>query len=99
MIVIFGVGASAAVGLARAAERNWVWAVAFLEVFPAFHEASFAMQATAEWIRIDLLLTLPLFTCGNLPLAWYGFRERPGWWVLSLAGSALAAPGWFSGFR
>ena len=86
-------------GLARAAGRNWVRAVAFLEVILAFHKASFAMQATAEWIRIDLLLTLPLFTCSNMALAWYGFRERPWWWVLWLAGSALAAPVWFFGFR
>lgn len=99
LIIIFGIASGSAVGLARAAERGWLWVVAFVELLLAFHEASFAVRETAEWIRIDLLLTLPLFTGGNLSLAWYGFRERPGWWVLGLAGSALAVPIWFFGFR
>lgn len=96
---IFGAGAIAAMALAGAADRKWVWGGAFFNALLAFHELSFALLPAAEWIRIDLLLTLPLFTGGDLLLAWYGFRDYPGWWVVGLGCSALAVPVWFFGFR
>ncbi|MBI2688968.1 MAG: hypothetical protein HYX27_21920 [Acidobacteria bacterium] len=96
---IFGAGAACSVAFARAADRKWAWIAAFLNLLLAFHELSFALQPTAEWIRIDLLLTLPLFTAGNLLLAWLSFRGYAGWWVAGLTLSALAAPVWFFAFR
>jgi hypothetical protein len=99
LMAIFGSGAVAALALARAYDRLWIWGAAFLNVLIAFYELSFAMQPQMEWIRTDLLLTLPLFTGGNLFLALYGFRFCRGWWVALLAVSAVAAPVWVLSFR
>jgi hypothetical protein len=99
LVTIFGGGAVAALALARVRDRLWIWGAAFLNLLIAFYEVSFALQGPGHWIRTDLLVTLPLFTGGNLFLAWNGFRSSPGWWVIGLSVSALAAPVWFFGFR
>ena len=84
LIVIFGIGAAAAVLLARVAERGWIWAAAFLNLLVAFNELSFAFRPAAEWIRIDLLLTVPAIAATNLGLSWYAFRSSE-----RIAGSML----------
>jgi hypothetical protein len=95
LAAIFGAGAVCSLALARAANSRWAWVAAFVNVLLAFHEASFWLQPTAEWIRIDLLVTLPLFTCGNFVLAAVSFRTWPGWWTAGLGMSAVAVPVWF----
>jgi len=95
LIAIFGTGAAASVVLARVAGRPWMWAAAFLNLLIAFHEATFAFLPAAEWIRIDLLLTMPVFTVGNLLLAALAARAVGGWWSGILAASAAAVPVWF----
>lgn len=99
LAAIFGAGAVCSLALARAANRWWAWVAAFLNVLLAFHEVSFALRPVAEWIRIDLLLTMPLFTCGNFVLGWVSFLQAPGWWTVGLALAALAAPVWFYWIR
>jgi hypothetical protein len=94
LIAIFGSGAFGALALARACDKLWIWGAAFLDVTIAFYEISFTLQPRVEWIRTDLLLTLPLFTGGNLFLAWWGFRCCRGWWVSLLLLSAVAGPVW-----
>ena len=95
LAAIFGAGAVSSLALARAAGRPWAWVAAFVNVLLAFHEVSFGLRPTAEWIRIDLLVTMPLFTCGNFVLAGVSFRTWPGWWTAGLGLAALAAPVWF----
>jgi hypothetical protein len=99
LMAIFGIGAAAALTLARIQDRPWLWGMAFVNLLIAFYEISFVLQPAAEWIRTDLLLSVPLFTLGNLFLAWYGQRQCPGWWVAVLAVAALAAPAWVAGVR
>ena len=99
LAAIFGVGAVCSLAFARAANSRWAWVGAFVNVLVAFHEASFWLQPTAEWIRIDLLVTLPLFTFGNFVLSAASFRTWPGWWTVGLGLAAAAAPVWFFFFR
>ena len=95
LATIFGAGAVCSLTLARMAGRPWAWVAAFVNVLLAFHEVSFALRPVAEWIRIDLLATMPLFTLGNFVLAGVSFRWWPGWWTGGLALAAVAVPVWF----
>ena len=99
LIAIFGVGAAGAALLSWQIERLWLRFVAFAEIAVALHELSFALRATREWIRLDLMLTLPLFVAGNLWLALYGVKRYAGFPTLLLGLSALSAPVWFLLFR
>jgi hypothetical protein len=76
LILVFGAGAAASVALARHAGGLWLWVAAFLNLLIAFHELSFAFRPAAEWIRIDLLLSIPLFSLATLLLAVFAFRRR-----------------------
>lgn len=75
LIIIFGIGAAASVVAARAFGRLWAWVAAFLNLVIAFNELSFAFRRTAEWIRIDLLLTIPLFALSILVLGVFAYRS------------------------
>ena len=92
LIIVFGLGAIAAVYLARRAGQWWVWVAAFLMTVIALQEFSFAFRRVAEWIRIDLLLTIPVFGVCCLGLGVYAYRrgERAVGWAL--AGSLLGIP-------
>ena len=81
--------------MAAVAARRWVWVAAFLETLLVFYELSFALGPTREWIRLDLLVTMPAFSLGNLILALYAARRASGYAGLALAGSAVAVPVWF----
>lgn len=96
LIGSFCAGAASLLGLAWACEKRLLWVIAFIEWVIAFHELSFAFRGTREWIRVDLLLSLPAFTLGNLLLAWWAWRKCAGWWVYGLAGSAVAGPLWLA---
>lgn len=99
LVGIFGAGATAAVALARNSRHRSLWGFAFLNVLLAFHELAFGLQPPSEWIRADLIVTVPLFALGNLFTAWRGFQHTPGWWVFGLATSGFAAPIWFVWLR
>jgi hypothetical protein len=92
LAILFSAGAIGVWGLAAAARERWVWGAAFLETLVALHEWSFAFRRVAEWIRIDLLLTLPCFVLFNILMAIYAWRQAPGWWQYLLLGTAAAGP-------
>lgn len=95
LLVIFAVGATGVFVLATAAGRRWLWCAALLETALLFHELSFALGPTREWIRLDLLVTMPAFSIANLLLALYAGRRAGAYAGLALAGSAVALPIWF----
>ena len=74
LIVIFGIGATASLVAARAFGRFWAWIAAFVNLLIFFNELSFAFRRTAEWVRIDLLLTIPIFALTILALGVFAFR-------------------------
>lgn len=95
LIVVFCTGAALSVVLAQWAGRPWVWVLTFVNVLIAFHELSFALRPTAEWIRIDLLLTIPLFSLGTLLLAGWAFRAERRLIAAAMAMSVAGGPLFF----
>lgn len=95
LLGIFGVGATGVFALAVVAARRWLWVAAFLETLLVFYELSFALGPTREWIRLDLLITMPAFSIANLLLALYAARRAGVYAGFALAGSAVAVPVWF----
>lgn len=94
LLAIFTLGAIGVFALAAVAGKRWIWAACAFEVLLVFYELSFALGPVREWIRLDLLLSMPLFCVGNLALSLYAF-SRARFAALALAGSAVAVPVWF----
>lgn len=92
LALLFSAGAIGVWALAVAARERWVWGAAILETLVALHEWSFAFRRVAEWIRIDLLLTLPCFALFNTLMAIFAWRRAPGWWQYLLLATAAAGP-------
>lgn len=69
-----------------------MWVGLFLNLLIAGNEISFVFRPIAEWIRIDLLLTLPVFAIVNF--AFCAAAYRAGLQAISavLALSVLAIP-------
>jgi len=99
LIVVFGIGATAGLYLAQRAGPWWVWVAAFLQTLIALHEVSFAFRRVAEWIRIDLLLTIPIVAVCCLGLGVYSFRRGERLAAMALVGSLLGIPAFLLVFR
>jgi len=95
LLAIFAVGTTGVFALAIVAGRRWIWCAAVLETALLCYELSFALGPTREWIRLDLLVTMPAFSIANLLLALYAGRRAGAYAGLALAGSAIALPIWF----
>ncbi len=94
LVAVFGVGAAASLMVAQSAGKLWIWVVAFLNTLIAFNEMSYIFQPKQEWVRLDLLLTIPVFALINLALARRAFvDEHVGTALLltfTIAGGPLA---------
>jgi hypothetical protein len=60
---------------------------------------SFVFRRVAEWIRIDLLLTIPIAAVCCLGLGVYSFRRGERLAAAALLGSVLGIPGFLLVFR
>lgn len=69
LVAVFGVGAIASLVVAQSAGKVWIWVVAFLNTLIAFNEMSYVLRPAQEWVRLDLLLIVPVFALINLALA------------------------------
>lgn len=83
LVFVFGAGSVAALLLADAEARApyWVWIAAFLDTAMVFYEMSIGLRPGFAWVRLDLLLTLPLFSVLNGGLsrrAWQAGRWEVG---------------------
>jgi hypothetical protein len=93
LVWVFGVGTAGAIVLALSVESRWVWIATFVELVILLHEMSFLLLPGTAWVRVDLILILPLFTLVTAWLAYLGYRKSRGLAVpIILALTALAAP-------
>jgi hypothetical protein len=99
LIVVFGVGAAAALYLAQRVRQWWVWVVTFLMTVISLHELSFAFRRVAEWIRIDLLVSIPFFGVCCMVLGLYAFWRGERVAALALAASLAGIPVFFRFFH
>lgn len=99
LILLFGTGAAAALYLAQRVRQWRVWVVTFLMTVIALHELSFAFRRVAEWIRIDLLVTIPFFGACCVVLGVYGYRRGERLAAMALAATLAGIPFFFAIFR
>ena len=92
LIAVFCIGAAASVFLAQSEERFSIWAAAFVNLLIALNELSFAFRPVAEWIRVDLLLFIPLFALVSWALAIYAWQSEYRPLAAVLGGNVLVIP-------
>jgi hypothetical protein len=92
LVAVFGVGAAASLMVAQSAGKVWIWVVAFLNTLIAFNEASYIFQPKQEWVRMDLLLIIPVFALINLALARRAFVDEHVGTAMVLALAVAGGP-------
>jgi hypothetical protein len=92
LVAVFGVGAIASLVVAQSAGKAWVWVVAFLNTLIAFNETSYVLRPAQEWVRLDLVLIVPVFALINLALARRAFVDEHVMTALVLTCTVAGGP-------